>query len=80
MSETAHDAGRSMCGFFVRFFLKNTLTAVKKRGIMLKCIIMTLYTQNVKMSNFLLCISLKFWAKIGRLCVNLSSRFSIDEV
>ena len=30
MSETAHDAGRSMCGFFVRFFLKNTLTAVKK--------------------------------------------------
>lgn len=47
---------------------------------MLKCIIMTLYTQNVKMSNFLLCIVLKFWEKTGRLCVNLSSRFSIDEV
>lgn len=59
MSETAHDAGRSMCGFFVRFFLKNTLTAVKKRGIMLKCIIMTLYTQIAKMTKFSLCILLK---------------------
>lgn len=80
MHETAHGARRSMCGFFVQIFLKNTLTAVKKRGIMLKCIIMTLCTQNVKMSNFLLCILLIFWGKTGRLCVNLSSRFSIDEV
>ena len=59
MSETAHDAGRSMCGFFVRFFLKNTLTPVKKRGIMLKCIIMTLCTQIAKMTKFSLCILLK---------------------
>lgn len=58
-SETAHDAGRFMCGFFVYFFWKNTLTGVKKWDIMLKCIIMTLYTQIAKMTKFSLCILLK---------------------